>query len=88
VTANVAPRQMSEMVAAALAGDKERAQALDAPLAALHRDLFLEANPIPVKWLLAQMGLMPAGLRLPLTPLAEEYRARLQAAARAGGVLT
>ena len=88
VTANVAPRQMSEMVAAALAGDQERARALDAPLAALHRDLFLEANPIPVKWLLAQMGLMPAGLRLPLTPLAEEYRARLQAAARAGGVLT
>ncbi len=88
VTANVAPRQMSEMVAAALAGEAERAQALDAPLAALHRDLFLEANPIPVKWLLAQMGLMPPGLRLPLTPLAEEYRARLQAAARAGGVLT
>jgi 4-hydroxy-tetrahydrodipicolinate synthase len=88
VTANVAPRQMSEMVAAALAGDPQRAQALDAPLAALHRDLFLEANPIPVKWLLAQMGLMPAGLRLPLTPLAEEYRARLQAAARAAGVLT
>jgi len=88
VTANVAPRQMSEMVSAALAPDPERAQALDAPLAALHRDLFLEANPIPVKWLLAQMGLMPAGLRLPLTPLAEEHRARLQAAARAGGVLT
>jgi 4-hydroxy-tetrahydrodipicolinate synthase len=88
VTANVAPRQMSEMVAAALAADPARAEALDAPLAALHRDLFLEANPIPVKWLLAHMGLMPAGLRLPLTPLAEEYRARLQAAARAGGVLT
>ncbi|HUL18350.1 MAG TPA: 4-hydroxy-tetrahydrodipicolinate synthase [Steroidobacteraceae bacterium] len=88
VTANVAPRQMSQMVAAALAGDQERARTLDAPLAALHRDLFLEANPIPVKWLLAQMGLMPAGLRLPLTPLAEEYRAPLQAAARAGGVLT
>ena len=87
VTANVAPRQMSEMVAAALAGDPERAQALDQPLAALHRDLFLEANPIPVKWLLLQMGLIPAGVRLPLTPLAEEYRAAVLQAARTAGIL-
>jgi 4-hydroxy-tetrahydrodipicolinate synthase len=87
VTANVAPRQMSEMVAAALAGQKERAQALDQPLAALHRDLFLEANPIPVKWLLGQMGLIPAGVRLPLTPLAEEYRAAVLAAACGAGIL-
>jgi 4-hydroxy-tetrahydrodipicolinate synthase len=87
VTANVAPRQMSEMVAAALAGQKERSQALDEALAALHRDLFLEANPIPVKWLLAQMGLIPPGVRLPLTPLAEEYRATVLAAARGAGIL-
>lgn len=87
VTANVAPRQMSEMVAAALAGDLERARALDQPLAALHRDLFLEANPIPVKWLLLQMGLIPSGVRLPLTPLAEEYRAAVLQAARTAGVL-
>jgi 4-hydroxy-tetrahydrodipicolinate synthase len=86
VTANVAPRQMSEMVAAALAGDRERAQALDRPLARLHRDLFVEANPIPVKWLLARMGLMSDGLRLPLTPLAEEYRSDVLAAARACGI--
>jgi 4-hydroxy-tetrahydrodipicolinate synthase len=86
VTANVAPRQMSEMVAAALAGDRERAQALDRPLAGLHRDLFVEANPIPVKWLLARMGLMSDGLRLPLTPLAEEYRSDVLAAARACGI--
>jgi len=87
VTANVAPAAMSEMVAAALAGEGERAQALDAPLAALHRDLFLEANPIPVKWLLARMGRIPAGIRLPLTPLGEPYRAGVLAAARSGGIL-
>ena len=88
VTANVAPAAMSQMVAAALAGDTGQAQALDRPLAGLHRDLFLEANPIPVKWLLAQMGLVAAGIRLPLTPLAEDYRAPLLAAARAAGVLS
>jgi 4-hydroxy-tetrahydrodipicolinate synthase len=86
VTANVAPRAMSEMVGAALAGDRERARAIDEPLAGLHRDLFVEANPIPVKWLLARMGLMPDGLRLPLTPLAEPYRAGVLAAARACGI--
>jgi 4-hydroxy-tetrahydrodipicolinate synthase len=88
VTANVAPAAMSQMVAAALGGQLARAQALDAPLAGLHRDLFLEANPIPVKWLLAQMGLMPAGIRLPLTPLAEDHRAGVLSAARAAGILS
>jgi len=87
VTANVAPRQMSEMVAAARAGERERSQVIDKALAALHRDLFLEANPIPVKWLAAQMGLIPSGIRLPLTPLAEEYRATVLAAARVAGIL-
>ncbi len=87
VTANVAPRQMSQMVAAALAGERERALSLDEALAGLHRDLFLEANPMPVKWLLTQMGLIPAGIRLPLTPLAEDYRAGVLAAARAAGIL-
>jgi 4-hydroxy-tetrahydrodipicolinate synthase len=87
VTANVAPAAMSEMVAAALSGDAARALALDQPLAGLHRDLFLEANPIPVKWLLAQMGLLPAGIRLPLTPLAEECRAAVLSSARAAGIL-
>jgi 4-hydroxy-tetrahydrodipicolinate synthase len=87
VTANVAPAAMSEMVAAALSGDAARALALDQPLAGLHRDLFLEANPIPVKWLLAQMGLLPAGIRLPLTPLAEECRPAVLSAARAAGIL-
>ena len=87
VTANVAPRAMSEMVAAALAGDAARARELDAPLASLHRDLFVEANPIPVKWALAQMGLIGAGLRLPLTPLSEAHHATVRAAARAAGAL-
>jgi 4-hydroxy-tetrahydrodipicolinate synthase len=87
VTANVAPRAMSEMVAAATAGDGARARELDAALAALHRDLFVEANPIPVKWALAQMGLMGGALRLPLTPLSEAHHATVRAAARAAGAL-
>ena len=87
VTANVAPRAMSDMVAAALAGDQARAGRLDAPLAGLHRELFVEANPIPAKWALAQMGLIGPELRLPLTPLAEGHQAQVRAAARAAGVL-
>ncbi|HYL56198.1 MAG TPA: 4-hydroxy-tetrahydrodipicolinate synthase [Gemmatimonadales bacterium] len=88
VTANVVPRAMSQMVAAALAGDGERARELDAPLAGLHRDLFVETNPVPVKWALAQMGLIANGLRLPLTPLSEAHHATVRAAARAAGALT
>jgi len=64
VTANVAPRAMSEMVSAALAGDGAAAQRLDTRLSGLHRELFVEANPIPVKWALAQMGLIASGIRL------------------------
>jgi 4-hydroxy-tetrahydrodipicolinate synthase len=88
VTANVVPRAMAEMVAAALAGDAARARELDAPLAGLHRDLFVEANPIPVKWALAQMGLIGSGLRLPLTALSEAHHATVRAAVRAAGALT
>jgi 4-hydroxy-tetrahydrodipicolinate synthase len=87
VTANVAPRAMHELCAAALAGDAARAAAVDAPLTALHRDLFVEANPIPVKWALGRMGRTPAGIRLPLTPLADEYHATVTAALVAAGVL-
>ena len=87
VTANVAPRAMSDMIAAALRQDAARAAELDGPLSALHRELFVEANPIPVKWLLAQMGLIGGGIRLPLTPLAQEYHAGVRSAARAAGVL-
>lgn len=87
VTANVAPRRMHEMCAAALGGDVERAAALDAELAPLHRDLFLESNPIPVKWALFEMGRIGRGIRLPLTPLSECYREPLRAALRAVGAL-
>jgi len=87
VTANVAPRAMSQMLAAARRGDAAHAAELDAPLGGLHRQLFVEANPIPVKWLLAQLGLIGPGMRLPLTPLAAEHHAGLLAAARAAGIL-
>jgi len=86
VTANVAPRAMSEMVAAVRGGDLERAAQLDAPLSGLHRELFVEANPIPTKWLLAELGLIGSGIRLPLTPLAVEFHDRVRAAARVAGI--
>src|SRR2546430_6705341 len=87
VTANVAPRPMAQMVAAALAGDGTGAQRLDERLSALHRELFVEANPIPVKWALVQMGLIATGIRLPLTPLAAQYHSGVRAAARARGLV-
>ena len=78
VTANIAPAAMQQMIAAARRGDADEAARLDAPLAALHRDLFLESNPIPVKWALAEMGRIPSGIRLPLTWFAERYRDQLR----------
>lgn len=80
VTANVAPRAMHDMCMAAIAGDREKAVAINAKLEALHRDLFVESNPIPVKWALAEMGLIKQGIRLPLTELSAEYHAQLKAA--------
>ena len=73
VTANVAPRLMREMCAAALAGDVNKARELNFKLLPPHQKLFVEANPIPVKWALAQMGLIGAGIRLPLTPLSAQF---------------
>lgn len=73
VTANVAPRQMHALCSAALAGEKERAQELNASLIPLHKALFVETNPIPVKWALQEIGLISEGIRLPLTPLSSEY---------------
>ena len=87
VTANVAPDAMHAMCEAAIQGDSERALALDEPLSGLHRDLFLEANPIPVKWALAEMGLIPRGIRLPLTPFSEAFHPRLLESMRRAGVL-
>jgi 4-hydroxy-tetrahydrodipicolinate synthase len=71
VTANVAPALMHQVCAAAIAGDRETATALDAKLAGLHRNLFVESNPIPVKWAVCEMGLMKKGIRLPLTWLSQ-----------------
>lgn len=82
VTANVAPRAMHEMCAAALAGDVATARAINARLVWLHRNLFCEANPIPVKWAVAQMGLIEPGIRLPLTPLSEALHGRVREALR------
>jgi len=88
VTANVAPRAMSDMVAAAMKGDAAAAERLDEPVAALHRDLFLEANPIPAKWALARMGMMEGGIRLPLTELSPQYQPAVLAALSTAGVLS
>ena len=86
VTANVAPRLMHEMIAAALAGDLATARTINFRLLSLHRNLFVEANPIPVKWACAQMGLIEAGERLPMTPLSPEYHDRIRAALREAGI--
>ena len=87
VTANVAPAAMHAMCVAALAGDRARAAEIDSALADLHRDLFLEANPIPVKWALAEMGLIPPGIRLPLTPLSERYHSIVREAMQQAGAI-
>jgi 4-hydroxy-tetrahydrodipicolinate synthase len=87
VTANVVPGAMAAMIAAAALGDAAGARKLDAGIAGLHETLFLESNPIPAKWALARMGLMGPGLRLPLTELAEPFRAQLERALRHSGAL-
>jgi 4-hydroxy-tetrahydrodipicolinate synthase len=87
VTANLAPNAMHRMCAAALAGDGETAASIDSELEGLHRDLFLEANPIPVKWALAEMGRIPTGIRLPLTWFSEQYRETVRNSMRQAGLL-
>jgi 4-hydroxy-tetrahydrodipicolinate synthase len=87
VTANVAPRRMHEACAAALAGDFETARALDAALQPLHKDLFVEANPIPVKWAVARMGLIGNAIRLPLVDLTPVHHDTVLRAMRAAGVI-
>ncbi len=83
VTANVAPRLMHELCVAALAGDVKRAMALQFQLMPLHKTLFVEANPIPVKWAMARMGLCGGTLRLPMTPLDSSNEAAVESALRA-----
>jgi 4-hydroxy-tetrahydrodipicolinate synthase len=87
VTANVAPRAMAEMCKAALSGQTARAIEINNSVLDLHSKLFVEPNPVPVKWALAEMGKMPAGLRMPLAPLAAQYHDTVRAALRASGVL-
>ncbi len=86
VTANVAPAAMAELCALAMAGDRAGASAINERLTPLNKALFLEANPIPVKWALAQRGLIDDGIRLPLTTLDERYHAEVIAALEAAGV--
>ncbi|HYF41662.1 MAG TPA: 4-hydroxy-tetrahydrodipicolinate synthase [Ramlibacter sp.] len=87
VTANVAPRLMHELCVAAVNGDARRAMEIQRQLMPLHKYLFIEANPIPVKWAMARMGLCGPALRLPMTPLAEAHRPTVEAALRASGLV-
>lgn len=87
VTANVAPGLLAKICGKALAGDFAAAQALNEPLLPLHRALFCEANPIPVKWALAEMGKTELGIRLPLTPLSDDKHERVRHALQLAGLL-
>jgi len=86
VTGNVAPKLVHDMLMAAIAGDAETAAAIDKALLALHETLFVQSNPIPVKWALAHMGLMQKGIRLPLTWMSQEYEQVLIQALHAAGI--
>lgn len=86
VTANVAPALMHNLYKAALSGDRQQAEIINAKLAALHDDLFLESNPIPVKWAVCEMGLMKKGIRLPLTWLSEQHHDALRSAMRQANI--
>ena len=87
VTANVVPAKMAAMCDAALAGDVDKARALNAEIETLHRDLFVESNPIPVKWALHKMGLIGDGIRLPLTLLSEPAQEKLLPALQSCGLI-
>ena len=87
VTANIAPRLMHELCVAAVAGDTKRAMELQFKLLPLHRNLFIEANPIPVKWAMARMGLCGGTLRLPMTPLESANEATVETALRSCGLI-
>ena len=87
VVANIAPRMMHEMCVAALKGDLAKARELHFRMLGLHRQMFCEANPIPVKWACQQLGLIEEGIRLPLTPLSSECHERVRVAMRQAGLL-
>ena len=86
VTANVAPKMMHDLCIAAKAGDLNTARSLNNKLLRLHNDLFIEANPIPVKWAVAQMGLIGSGIRLPLTPLSDQYHSLILEAMQSANI--
>ena len=86
VTANVAPKLMHQMCAAALVGDVKKARELNLRLLPLHQRLFVESNPIPVKWALAEMGMIENGLRLPLSPLSEKFHQTVREALHEAGI--
>ncbi len=88
VTANVAPKLMHEMCALARAGREKEARAVNERLMGLHKNFFLEANPIPVKWALNRMGLIKGGIRLPLTPLSPQHHEAVRQALRAAGIIS
>ena len=87
VTANVAPRAMHELCMAAMDGDVARAIEINNRLLPLHNKLFIEPNPLPVKWAMTEMGLIPPGIRLPLVPMSAQYQDTVRAALRESGVL-
>jgi 4-hydroxy-tetrahydrodipicolinate synthase len=87
VTANVAPRAMADLCSAALRGDVATAREINARLMGLHTRLFVEANPVPVKWAAAELGLIQPALRLPLTPLAPRFHDTVRAALREAGLV-
>ena len=87
VTANVAPLLMSQMCAAALAGDAETAAAIDSVLQPVHDAMFVESNPIPAKWGVSQLGLMQGALRLPMTPLSEQHQKAVYEALQSAGLI-
>jgi len=86
VTANVVPRAMQDLCAAALRADAATARSIDGKLAGLHKNLFVEANPIPVKWVLQEMGLIKGGIRLPLTRLSGTHHDLMRQAMRQAGL--
>jgi 4-hydroxy-tetrahydrodipicolinate synthase len=87
VTANIAPKQMAQLCKAAIAGDARGAMEIQRKLMPVHKWLFVEANPIPLKWAMARMGLCGPRLRLPMTPLAAQHHAGVEAALRSAGLI-
>jgi 4-hydroxy-tetrahydrodipicolinate synthase len=87
VTANVVPKAIAEMCKLAIAGKADEARAINERLMPLHKAMFVESNPIPVKWAVAQMGLIHSGIRLPMTPLSEQYHTQVRTALHDAGLL-